>query len=271
MDRDHPHADRAAEILALADAYVQGSLSAEMAERLEHLVLHDAEARQWYVEYLQDSYHLHLLAAHALTDEESDKGNDECGMDAMMNWATQAGIHHSAFIIQSFSHYPLSTVHYPLSLGSILFSYLAATVIVGVGLLIGWAWKVSDHPQIARQSVPLPSPLSPLPSVVGRITGIVDCQWVQGRESESPRVRLSNLNSRPRLSRRQIHPGLRPDGNHLRHRGQSHPPRPGHVRGGIERRWLLIPWQVDREVGEEVASGQWSVASKSQTLLIPNP
>ena len=112
MDRDHPNADRAAEILALADAYVQGSLSAEMAERLEHLVLHDAEARQWYVEYLQDSYHLHLLAAHALANEESDKGNDECGMvnDELGSAEPAFIIQHSAFIIL-----PLSTIHYPLS------------------------------------------------------------------------------------------------------------------------------------------------------------
>ena len=36
---------------------------------------------------------------------------------------------------------------------------------------------VSRPEQVARQSVSLPSPLSPLPSVVGRITGMVDCKW----------------------------------------------------------------------------------------------
>ena len=52
-----------------------------------------------------------------------------------------------------------------------------ATVIFGVGLLIGSLVHVSQPVQVAKQSVSLPSPLSPLPSVVGRITGMVDCKW----------------------------------------------------------------------------------------------
>ena len=56
-------------------------------------------------------------------------------------------------------------------------AYLVATVIFGIGLLIGSHVYVSEPAQVARQSVPLPSHLSPLPSMVGRITGMVDCQW----------------------------------------------------------------------------------------------
>ena len=56
-------------------------------------------------------------------------------------------------------------------------AYLVATVIFGIGLLIGSVVHVSQPEQVARQSVPLPSPLSSLPSIVGRITGMVDCKW----------------------------------------------------------------------------------------------
>ena len=56
-------------------------------------------------------------------------------------------------------------------------AYLVATVIFGIGLVIGSVVHVSQPEQVANQSVALPSPLSPLPSVVGRITGMVDCRW----------------------------------------------------------------------------------------------
>ena len=56
-------------------------------------------------------------------------------------------------------------------------AYLVATAIFGVGLLVGALVPVSHPQQVAKQSVPLPSPLSPLPSIVGRITGMVDCKW----------------------------------------------------------------------------------------------
>ena len=68
-------------------------------------------------------------------------------------------------------------------------AYLVATVIFAIGALVGSLVHVSDSVQVASQSVSLPTPLSPLPSVVGRITGMVDCRWEknsgQGQWSES--------------------------------------------------------------------------------------
>jgi hypothetical protein len=79
-------------------------------------------------------------------------------------------------------------------------AYLVATVICGVGLLIGAFVHVSQPTQVARLSVPLPSSsLSPLHSsspFVGRITGTVDCRWVQSPESgsrPSPLVSLGDM------------------------------------------------------------------------------
>ena len=63
-------------------------------------------------------------------------------------------------------------------------AYLIATVIFGVGLLIGSHIYVSQPEQVAEQSAPLPSHLPPLPTMVGRITGMVDCQWAENPKSE---------------------------------------------------------------------------------------
>jgi hypothetical protein len=56
-------------------------------------------------------------------------------------------------------------------------AYLIATVIVGVGLTIAALVHVSRPSQVVTPSSPLPPSLSPLTSVVARITGMVDCQW----------------------------------------------------------------------------------------------
>ena len=73
-------------------------------------------------------------------------------------------------------------------------AYLIATVIFGIGLLVGSIVHVSQPAQIARQSS-LPSRVvaEPRIDVVGRITGMVDCRWdkksgVRGQGSEEPKI-----------------------------------------------------------------------------------
>ena len=95
-------------------------------------------------------------------------------------------------------------------------AYLVATVIFGIGLLIGSVVHVSEPAQVARQSsVPSRSVVEPKMELVGRITGMVDCQWVQSPESRVQSPALDSQDSVSRLSWRQVRPGLRPDGNHL--------------------------------------------------------
>jgi hypothetical protein len=74
-------------------------------------------------------------------------------------------------------------------------AYLVATVIFAIGALIGSVIYVSHPVQVAQQSVSLPSLLSSLPSVVGRITGMVDCRWKERTGSgmqNSPLIRLGD-------------------------------------------------------------------------------
>ncbi|MBU4270903.1 MAG: NPCBM/NEW2 domain-containing protein [Planctomycetes bacterium] len=63
------------------------------------------------------------------------------------------------------------------------FSYLAATVILGVTLLVFWAIKVTHHQHFATApSKSVPSDARPERVFVGRITGLVDVKW-----SDDPR------------------------------------------------------------------------------------
>ena len=66
----------------------------------------------------------------------------------------------------------------PFSVGSVAFPYVVAAIIVGVGLLVGGAWRVSRLEQ--RDDVTrwqLSTDRTATIPTVGRITGMVDCQW----------------------------------------------------------------------------------------------
>ena len=69
-------------------------------------------------------------------------------------------------------------------------AYMIATVICGVGMLIGSLVHVSEPAQVARQSsTPGRAVTEPKMEVVGRITGMVDCKWA-GTAFDSPGVPL---------------------------------------------------------------------------------
>ena len=80
------------------------------------------------------------------------------------------------------------------TLGSIISSgwpvaYLVATVIFGIGLLVGAIVKVSDPAQVAAQLPPATENRA-IPKLrvesVGRITGMVDCQWSDSTSEALP-------------------------------------------------------------------------------------
>ena len=56
-------------------------------------------------------------------------------------------------------------------------AYLIATVVVGIGIAVAAITYVSEPAQVVQPSGIVPSNRSPLPCVVGRITGMADCHW----------------------------------------------------------------------------------------------
>ena len=78
-------------------------------------------------------------------------------------------------------------------------AYLVATVIFGIGLLVGAFTYVSRHEQVADNSPPIAAERrlesQPKMEFVGRITGMVDCQWEEGARGEGRGTGDGNLQS----------------------------------------------------------------------------
>ena len=210
-----------AELADLIEALCHGTITAEETASLEQLVLADPNARRYYVRYL----HLHASLPHVLLPQDV-KGH-ECGT-TKDELPQSASIHHPSFSIQhSPSPLPPIIIHTlpsPLSslpsfIGGPLFSYLVAIVIFGIGLMVGATVHVSRPDQYVgpENTTGTPNPRSPIPnpsSIVGRITGMVDCVWeeprlpspVHGRGAggEGGSNSLSSTNSNPSNHRSEI-------------------------------------------------------------------
>ena len=109
----------------------------------------DRGAKLFYVAYLD----LHAQMQWMMRGQETDASGGANYQRGTMNEDLPSLA--TAIIIQPSStiHYPLSTIH--SFFGSMSFSYLAATVLLGLGLLIGSFIPVSGPEQLAEHSAHL--------------------------------------------------------------------------------------------------------------------
>ncbi|MBU4400226.1 MAG: FecR family protein [Planctomycetes bacterium] len=176
------------------------TISTEEMQRLDRLILADAEARRQYLEYLD----LHARLSCSFHRPAEPMFGKPFG-----NWAEKelvgAAVEHPVGAAVELPHQPESrtpnpespfppiildlspTTHYPPStsdfIGSWAFACMVATVIVGAMLLGFWAIKVTHHQHFATApSKSVPSDARPEFVFVGRITGLVDVKW-----SDDPR------------------------------------------------------------------------------------
>jgi hypothetical protein len=156
------------ELTELLSRLCDGEIGQANWERVEALLLHDLAAQDLYRRFMALDVELAWRAA---------------GRPALSRFDPPASTPVAAAIIEASAplHAPASTL-YPF--GSFVFSYAAAVVIVGIGLLIGWAYQVSiprpDHrasAQVASQSKPTDLRGEPKLVFVGRVTDMVECQW----------------------------------------------------------------------------------------------
>jgi hypothetical protein len=169
-------------LYGLVDALCDEQLDDADHERLAAL-LADDDALWLYVAHM--NMHAGLAWDFGLATESGGHPGQAQDADAMLTDERQVrpsvlGLRPSSALLATPSFFS-TTLHGTIGYFSSGWpvAYLVATVILGVGLLIGTLVHVSQPAQVVRQSVPSRSPLAPSPSAqpfVGRITGMIDCQ-----------------------------------------------------------------------------------------------
>ena len=149
-------------------------------------------------------------------------------------------------------------------------AYLLATVIFGIGALVGSHIYVSRYEHVANNSPPIATKhqleLQPKVETIGRIIGMVDCQWAKG--SDPP----LNNDAVPLGREFELESGLVEIGYNTGAKVILQGPVTYEVEanGGY-----LAVGKLTGRLEKKVASGQWSVARKSEISnpqsLISNP
>ena len=183
--------------VVLLNKLCEAELAPNEAADLERLICENPAVCRLYLRYVD--LHVELrrrygcAVGHAVNDwPDGERGNTKLGMmndeEGMINDESEppeSFTHTSSFIPHS-SSFPLSPSPAPLSspfIGGPVFSYMVATVILGMMLLGAWAYKIShDVPLVvdnSRRSTTSGESANqpPEPVFVGRITGMKDCRW----------------------------------------------------------------------------------------------
>ncbi len=210
MTLSQPQIDEFRSLLArLAD----GPITPHEKERLNAMLAADARAQQMFADYamLEACLEMVWTSGEGQLTETSETGEPESIAAAL------------PVVIEGVPdlHAPVSPLY---TGGSFLFSYAAALVIVGLGLLIGWAYQVSiprtEHGETVQVGPqPKPADVGPEPKMVfvGRITDTVECRWAD------PKMGTIDYGYVPLGRKYRARFGT--SGNHLRHRRQGHPSR----------------------------------------------
>ena len=179
--------DRVSELVgAICDENASENVFAE----LDSMVLSDQASCRHYLNYCRLHVALRLeLRAHRATQKLHEQIDIESVVPALSEFTLR--MRDPRRPCPSLSSPPRFTARSGYLSSDWPVAYLAATVIFGIGLLIGSLVPVSQPAQIARQSVPLPlpSPLSPRWSAASPAWSIASVSRVQGsgfRVQDSP-------------------------------------------------------------------------------------
>jgi hypothetical protein len=251
----------------------------ELAE-LDTLLLADQQSRDEYLEY----YRMHVaLRLQLRSCRAAQRVHQQMNIESAVLVSGDSGI--EMVEMPSAAPFGFVSTALPASLSSLSsgwpVAYLIATVIFGIGALVGSFIYVSHPEQVAKQSTSLPSHLSTLPSVVGRITGMADCKWKERTGDRGQGIGNGIQDSPPSpLSSPLIHLGDKfalasgrmevtyDTGAKVILQGPCTYRVESAAGGYLSDGKLTARVEKTAEGGgrkaEELASGQWSVAGKSE-------
>ena len=190
------------ELTQLVGELVDDQLTDARRDRFLQLLRNNPSARNYYLDYMELHARLQWRYTGVVECEIADNGPKvKNGQRELERGEKLAALSGELFVQDlSLDHprpspaFPLLTTTLPGTVG--FFSsgwpvaYLVATVICGVGMLIGSLTPTSQPEQVARQpSVPRRLDAEPKTKLVGRITGMVDCKWA-GTAFDAPSVPL---------------------------------------------------------------------------------
>ena len=212
------------ELHGLLLAMEDGSISADGIARIDELVRGNVELLRQYLEYVRLVSNLRFGLSSQRTRTVLSRvfgldGEQDRATAGDQLWATEGDSNPLPFptIIIQDAHGLLPSFS---PFGGFLFSYLIAGIVVGIGILAGWAWRVPDYQNVARngsRTVTAATQQGEEMVFVGRVTDMDDCRWADPKTEAFPGAARS-LGT-------QVRPGLRADGNHVRQRSQGHPRR----------------------------------------------
>ncbi len=225
------------ELCSLAEAVCNGTIAAEQYARLNALLPADEDAARRYATYVR---------MHGLL---------------LWRWQDAAAAAPSAHALPAIPEPPsLSEAPAPLftglfSPGGYLFSYSLAALIVAIGLLIGWTYRMSnarldrqEAVHVAARNMPADVPAKSEVVSVGRVVGTVDCQWAD------PKTAAAADASVPLGRKYALAAGLMEISYHSGASRDS--PRPLHLHRRIAVRRLPLAGPVDRQSREERGKGR---------------
>jgi hypothetical protein len=190
------------DLLELLDSLSQGTLDREQAALLEQMVARDPAARELYVAYM----HLRVNAQY-LADVQRGSFDTADLIGALADEDAENGTSDTRTIADGGSDVPSAKLGVPVSPAfpssltfggtfgyftqTVPFSYLVATVLVGLGLLTASMITVSPMAHVASIPPHVIAPMvSPTAESVGRITGMVDCRWLGANAATTDRAQV---------------------------------------------------------------------------------
>ena len=242
------------ELWELASRYCNDSLDAAGVARLETLLADDPQTRSFFGVYA--SMHAELTWRFRCGAADASEISE---IEALDFPAVEPG---DRPIISIFPTPPLSTIHYPLStdfVGGPVFSYMVATVVLCLMLLGAWAHKITHVGQMVAHdnaNPPIHSADGTQFAVVGRVTGMKDCRWVDDNDGTMLGAAVS-LNRKYALSSGLLE---------ITYLGGARVTLEGpcEYTADTEAGGFLRVGKLVARVEKKVASGQWLVASKER-------